>query len=189
VNALAQRVSWGESRARLRTDYPDGRLIAILRDPRGWWASARGYTEQYAVLSTALDLWSKSTDEMLAAKQEAPDRVLIVGYEGLVERPRQAMREIARWLKIEWDPILEHPTFNRWPVRPNSSHGLLGAEVQAAQAERWKDVLEPADVRTVEERVLDRYREAVEAIDVPGPAPRPDGRVRRSLRQRKSLDV
>jgi hypothetical protein len=189
INALAQRVTWGESRERLRTDYPDGRLIAILRDPRGWWASARGYTQQYAVLSTALELWSKSTEEMLAAKQEAPGRVLIVGYEGLVERPRDSMREIARWLKIEWDPILEHPTFNRWPVRPNSSHGLLGAEVQATQAYRWKDVLEPEDVHSVEERVLEQYRDAVKAIDVPGSARRPEGRARRPLRQRKSLDV
>jgi hypothetical protein len=167
INALAQRVAWDESRKRLREDYPDGRLIAILRDPRGWWASARGYTKQYAVLDTAMDLWRTSTKEMLAAKREAPERVLIVRYEGLVERPRATMGTVARWLGIDWDPILERPTFNRWPVQPNSSHGLLGAEVQSKQAHRWKSVLEPKDVRSVEKHALEEYREALESVDVP----------------------
>jgi hypothetical protein len=168
ITAFAPRLAWGESRARMKADYPDGRLIAVLRDPRGWFASARSFTAQYSDFDTALSLWTRSTQEILAAKREAPDQVLIVGYEGLVTRPREAIEVVARWLGIDWDPILEVPTFNRLPVRPNSSHDLLSPEVQAAQAKRWENVLEPQVVRSIEERLLDQYKEALTAIDVPG---------------------
>jgi hypothetical protein len=167
ITALAQRVAWGDSRKRLFEDYPDGRLIAILRDPRGWWASARDYTAKYANLEVALDLWSTSTREMLAARREAPERVLLVSYEGLVAQPRETMKKVSRWLGIRWDPILLVPTFNRLPVRPNSSHGLLAAGVQATQADRWRSVLDREIVRTVEDRVLEQYEDARGAIDAP----------------------
>jgi hypothetical protein len=166
ITGFTPRLAWGESRARLKRDYPDGRLIMILRDPRGWFASAC-VTPQYADLDTALSLWTQSTRELLDAKREAPEQVLIIGYEGLVAHPRDTMGQVARWLGIDWHPILEVPTFNRLPVRPNSSHDLLTPEVHAAQADRWKTVLEPQVVRAIEDRLLEQYRDALTAIDAP----------------------
>jgi hypothetical protein len=166
ITAFGPRLAWGQSRRRFQADYPDGRLIAVLRDPRGWYASARVHQRQYASLDAAAKLWNQSTDEMLAAKRENPDQVLIVAYEHLTLKPRRTMKAVARWLGIDWDQILEVPTFNRLPVPPNSSHEVLAPEIQADQAERWKDLLETETVREIEHRLLSSYRRAVPAVDV-----------------------
>ena len=166
ITAFGPRLAWGQSRRRFQGDYPDGRLIAVLRDPRGWYASARVHQRQYEGLDAAAELWTQSTDEMLTAKRENPDEVLIVAYEHLTLKPRRTMKAVARWLGIDWDPILEIPTFNRLPVPPNSSHEVLAPQIQADQAHRWKALLGPETVREVEHHLLDSYQRAVPSIDV-----------------------
>ena len=37
--------------------YPDGLLVSIVRDPRGWYASARRHRKYYADLEEAVGLW------------------------------------------------------------------------------------------------------------------------------------
>ena len=37
--------------------YPDGLLVSIVRDPRGWYASARSHRKYYADLEEAIGLW------------------------------------------------------------------------------------------------------------------------------------
>ena len=166
ITAFCPRLAWGQSRQRFWADYPDGRLIAVLRDPRAWYASAQVHHRQYERLDAAAAAWTQSTHEMLAAKRENPDQVLIVSYEHLTAKPRRTMKAVAGWLGIDPDPTLEIPTFNRLPVPPNSSHGVLAPQVHADQAQRWKGLLDQKTVREVERRLLDPYERALRSVDV-----------------------
>ena len=49
--------------------YPDGLLVSIVRDPRGWYASARRHRKYYADLEEALGLWRASTESALEAAE------------------------------------------------------------------------------------------------------------------------
>ena len=88
------------------SDYPDGRLIACHRDPRAWYASASRQKEGYSDLDEALALWRRGAEETLAAKAERGDAVFVVAYEDLVLEPERVTRALARWLDIQWNPIL-----------------------------------------------------------------------------------
>lgn len=57
VVGFCPRLAWGESRNRFWSDYPDGRLIALLRDPRAWYASARSHKQRSTDLGGALEEW------------------------------------------------------------------------------------------------------------------------------------
>lgn len=153
------RLAWGESRNRWRADYPDGRLVALLRDPRGWYASARSHApdQRYGDLDSALKEWRQGTEEIADAKREAPDQVFVVTYERLVAEPETVMRALAEWLEIDWAPSLLEPTFNRRPVPPNSSFDIPAEGIRTESLERWRDELEQGERSPIEERDLPTY--------------------------------
>ena len=76
VVAFAPRLAWGESRHKFFGAYPDGHLIAILRNPPSWLASARARGIEEANNDDRLiTMWNRSTSEMIDAKQEDAARV------------------------------------------------------------------------------------------------------------------
>jgi hypothetical protein len=166
VAAFAPRTAWGDSRERFFRDYPDGRVIAVLRDPRAWYASASRFSGRYGELDEAIALWQRGATEIAATKREEPDRALVITYEALVQDSERVMRALAEWLGITWSPTLLAPTFNRLPVPPNSSYDLTAIGIRHEPVERWRDALEPELVATVEDRTLDLHAEVLELADL-----------------------
>jgi hypothetical protein len=159
VAGFGPRLAWNPSRDRFFADYPDGRLLCVLRDPRGWYASASRFSAQYADLDGGLGLWERGADELEQAKRDRPDAVLLVTYDALTRDTERVMRGVADWLDLTWDPILLRPTFNRFSeLRPNSSHGAMGATVRSESRERWRETLSEDVAATVAERCEDRYQ-------------------------------
>jgi hypothetical protein len=129
-----------------------------VRDPRGWYASARSHKQRFGDLDTALALWLRGTEEIKAAKRELPDRVFILTYEALVTETERAMRALAAWLGIDWTPSLLEPSFNRRPIPPNSSFDMPAGGVRTESLERWRVELDHTERSLIEERALPAYR-------------------------------
>jgi hypothetical protein len=165
VVAFAPRMGWGASREGFWRTYPDGRLIMIVRDPRAWYASE-------ILLSTRasqewIEGWRKNAEEIMDAKGEAPDRVLVLTYESLVREPESTMRTVAAWLGIGWDRILLVPTFNRLPTQPNSSHPVVSTGVVPELTDTWRTMLDSDTVAGIDRRTRDLHERLLELADVP----------------------
>jgi hypothetical protein len=165
VAAFAPRTAWGASRERFHHDYPDGLIVALLRDPRGWYASASRFSGRYGERDEAIALWQRGAHEVAAAKRERPDKVIVVAYEALVQDSERVIRALAERLGIAWVPTLLTPTFNRLPVRPNSSYDLAATGIRDEPVERWRAELDPEDVEIVESRTLDLHAEVSVLVD------------------------
>src|SRR3954453_5884829 len=161
VAAFAPRTAWGSSRERFFADYPDGRVVALLRDPRAWYASASRFSERYGELDETLELWQRGAEEIAAAKRERRDTVLVIAYEALVQEPERVMRALAEWLGISWSMLLFAPTFNRLPVRPNSGYDIAGEHIHDESLARWRDELDSETVANIEERTLASHAEVL----------------------------
>jgi hypothetical protein len=113
--------------------YPDGRLISIIRDPRNWFPSAaRHRPHLYGDIRQALDLWQKSARAMHRNKERFKDRVCIITFEDLIGKTESVMRYLAEFLAIEFDECLLMPTFNKYPIKANTSfdaqqHGIMNS--------------------------------------------------------------
>jgi hypothetical protein len=167
VTAFAPRTAWGESRERFFADYPDGRIIAVLRDPRAWYSSASRFSGRYRELDEAVALWQHGASEIAAAKRVAPESTLVITYEALVEDLERVMRGVAQWLGIAWSPALLVPTFNRLPVIANSSFTMREPGVSSESKERWRGELS-ADVleRPVMREAIARHSEVRQLADL-----------------------
>jgi hypothetical protein len=137
-------------------DYPDGKLVSIVRDPRAWYASARNQKQQYSTVEKALKKWRRSTEATLAAREQT-GRVLVVTYENLVRDTEGTMRLIAEEIGISMLPVLLVPTFNGRPIRANSSDRVEGYGVRPEHTDRWRDKLDTETVARIEELAGDLY--------------------------------
>jgi hypothetical protein len=113
--------------------YPDGRLITIIRNPKNWYPSASRHKPLiYGDINKSLDLWQTSAKAMLRNKDRYIDRVCILTFEDLVGKTESVVRYLAKFLEIKFDDILLTPTFNKFPVKANTSfkakrHGIINS--------------------------------------------------------------
>jgi hypothetical protein len=120
--------------------YPDGILISVVRDPRGWYGSARKYKPRlYEDVDQALPVWRASTEAALAAVERYGEKVMLLTYEQLVLETEETMRRVAGRIGISMSRVLLSPTFNGCPIRANSSdaverYGILSERVSAHRA-------------------------------------------------------
>jgi hypothetical protein len=141
--------------------YPDGTLISIVRDPRGWYRSASLWLPKYRDrLGLAIEMWRRSTEAALAASERYGDRVLILSFEDLLREPEATMTLVAARVGISMSPTLLAPTFNGRPIRANSSEPVRRYGVLPDRAERWREDLDPRTVATIEEATGDLYERA-----------------------------
>ena len=116
--------------ARFRELYPDGRVISIVREPAGWFASARRWDPRYERIDVALALWEQAA---LAAEAHAD---VVLDFDDLTERPAETMAALAACLGIEPSDELLVPTANGVPFGPNSSFESDGGWAVQSRAGR-----------------------------------------------------
>ena len=140
--------------------YPDGRLISIIRDPKNWFPSALRHNEyikrdKYADMELALSQWRESALATLWNKKTYGERVCIIRFEDLIGKTEAVMRYLADFLNIEFSNTLLTPTFNRFPIRANTSfeleeHGIMRSTLTRHRT-LSKEELELIDTVTGEE--------------------------------------
>ena len=160
VVAFSPRRAWGDGLDRFESIYPDGRLISILRDPLSWFTSARG-RDQPAPEDALIDVWKRSAREMLEAGRRLGDRFHAVRFDKLVLDTPGVMRRLAAWLGIDHDERLLTPTFNGYPVGPNSSFETSATGVISAPVKRYRKLLTDEQQERIREECDELYQEAL----------------------------
>jgi hypothetical protein len=143
--------------------YPGGRLISIIRDPRNWYPSAAKHKPSvYGDIHKSLNLWQTSARAMLRNKERYSDRVCILTFEDLVGKTESVVRYLAKFLEIKFDDILLIPTFNKFPIKANTSfkarrHGIINSTLNRYKS-LSKEELDIVDHMTKElhDQVLSR---------------------------------
>ena len=144
--------------------YPQGRLISVVRNPSNWFPSAaRHQLDKYSDIGKALDQWIDSARSMVRNKQTYGDRVCVITFEDLVSRTEAVMRYLAEFLDLNFDDILLTPTFNKFPIKPNTSFKLEKPGIMISALERYK-TLSCEELAVVEKTTGEVYEEVLEVV-------------------------
>ena len=141
--------------------YPDGRLISIIRDPKNWFPSAFRHNEhikrdKYSDMNFALNQWRESAMATLLNKKTYGERVCIIRFEDLIGKTEPVMRSLANFLDIEFDLSLLIPTFNRFPIKANTSFESERHGIMKSTLARHKTLSEE-DVKTIDTLTGNEY--------------------------------
>ena len=146
------------------TEYPEGKWIYMVRRVEDVVASRleRGCREgdlNGILLSGKIDriVCRQRFAKWLA--KEHPERVLVVDFDDLVLDTERIMRNVAKFLRIEFSPVLCRPTLLGHPVETSDGRSYVG-EVM----ENSSEILTPTELNSVlaavgraEEQPLFRY--------------------------------
>ena len=141
--------------------YPEGRLISIIRDPQNWYPSAVHHKPQvYADLNDALTLWNQSAQAMIRNKDNFGDRVCLLDFKDLIGQTESVMQYLSNFLGLKYDNTLLQPTFNKQPIRANTSfaakkHGIINQTLYRYQS------LSEADLEFIEQQTARLYSEVI----------------------------
>lgn len=138
-------------------DYPQGKLISVLRDPTSWTASALAKTtsrRKFATAQRAITHWRRSAEALIRNKKARPDRVLIVTFADLIGRTAETIRVVADFIGIPFDDNLLVPTFNSEPVQSNSSFVAVKGFVDKTVLEHSADVATAIEDEALHVRAL-----------------------------------
>ncbi len=165
VTAFAPRLAHHNvNMDRFFADYPDGRLIQIVRNPKDWYPSAKNHVQSGFATKKAeqvLKHWRTSAASMLHNRRRYGDKVIILRFDDIVGRTEATMRALANKLGIEWDPILQVPTFNGEPMHANSSFSVESSGVIQAPLER-SAMLSTGERDLIDSRCAELYRQVCE---------------------------
>ncbi|MCP4602712.1 MAG: sulfotransferase [Proteobacteria bacterium] len=146
------------------SDYPDGKLISMIREPKSWYESAhRHQPRAYPDIKESINIWEASARAMLSSKRRYGDRVHLISFEGLIMNTEKSMREAARFLGAAFDNALLSPTFQGMPIRADSSFNVKEYGVIRDPVERPVN-LKKDEVSFIEDCAMDLHREVLEAI-------------------------
>jgi len=146
-----------DSLERYFEDYPDGRMITIIRHPGAWFASASRHTFGGNAFE-ALEHWDDSVNASLAAAERYGDRVMTLVFDDLILDTEATMRAVCRWMSLTFHESLLRPTYNSMAVLSDSSFSLA-AGIDSAVTRRYQSVLTPEQMSQVNARALPRYEE------------------------------
>jgi hypothetical protein len=138
--------------------YPDGRLISLMRDPKNWFPSAIRHKPRICRdIQEGVDLWRKSAQAMLWNKDKYGDRVCILTFEDLITKTKSVMRYLAEFLEIKFEDILLEPTFNKYPIRANTSFEADKNGIIDSTLNRYK-TLAPDELEFIQNMTKDLYQ-------------------------------
>ena len=144
--------------------YSDGRLISIVRDPKNWFPSAlRHDPVKYGDIRSALGLWHESTQAMIRNKEKFGERVCIIKFEDLVSKTESVMCHLANFLGIQFDRILLTPTFNKFPIRANTSFEMEEAGILNSTLTRYK-ILKAEELEIIDKMTWEEYQKVLDHI-------------------------
>jgi hypothetical protein len=137
---------------RLRSEFPDARLIHVVRHPFAVYASHKqlAQTAGERFRNARHVLQDMKLSYRIAADQssgESSHHYLLIRYEDLLENTRSTVALLAAFLCIEPLPILMQPTAAGLPAASNSSFTLDAApgRIHPEIHRRWIDTLTRSD--------------------------------------------
>ena len=149
---------------RFRKDYPDGKLITIVRDPRSWYASSRlAHYRSDEEMPEAVDAWTSYARRAAQLLETRVPWALGLTFDDLVLDPERTMRRVASFVGIEFDPCLLQPSYAGRPILPNSSFSVHEYGINPKMAGRKDEISDEAQ-EAIAAEALPLYEEIAELL-------------------------
>lgn len=135
----------------------DGRDVAVSLDRIGW-IKPLPWDKQRKLLAPAI-FWRWIVGKARRYGSAMPGDYLEVHYEDVVEKPRETLAQIAKFIEHDLDYDRIQANAQGAMVDPNTSFRGDGQEKESNPVGRWKTVLSADQIAQLESAIADRLQE------------------------------
>lgn len=108
-------------------DYPDGKLLVMIREPLLWWNSARHHSKN--LIEKGLERYKISLKNTLEACSQYPNNVFVVSFDNLIKNTEKSIKLILERSGLEFNKISTYPSYFPFYGIDNSTFGLKEVKV------------------------------------------------------------
>lgn len=135
--------------------FPESVFIHLIRDPRAIASSVMKLDWGPNTAKESANFWAANVSWGLGAELFQPDRVLRIKYEELIEKPKETLKSICKFAKIEYNSsMLEAKGFNV-PEYTRKQHLAVGNIPDTRKINLWKKGLKAWQIYRIEHTVGD----------------------------------
>ena len=118
--------------------FPDAKFIHIVRDGRAVASSVMPLDWGPNTIDKAAYSWVKRLSQNLSVESMlGPMRIMRIKFEDLVQHPADAMKQVCRFLAVDYQPqMVEGAGFNV-PRYTANQHSLVGKKPDPAEIDTW----------------------------------------------------
>jgi hypothetical protein len=91
----------------------------------------------------------------------------MLGFEDLLRRTEAVMRYLASYLGIRFDEILLTPTFNKAPIKANSSYPIASYGVLQEPITKRSEELSQTEMSVIQNLTQELYEQALQHVTRP----------------------
>lgn len=144
------------------TAFPNAKIIAQVRDPRGHAASCKKlgklYVAYHGSIQRAAQMWTHDASGAVKLQEALGENVVrIHRYEDLVSQPRETLQAICKFLDLPWDEAMlefyraQQTTKERLSNKYRQNMWAnLDRPISTRSVRQWEKDLSPCEVRIVE---------------------------------------
>ncbi|MDB9494693.1 sulfotransferase [Spirulina major CS-329] len=153
----------------LQKMFPAARFIHVVRNPYANLVSLRKFKmfnrkkriiEHYPWIGTEIRSITQSFYH-LDKNCRLLDHYFVLQYEDLLLDSQAMIRQLCDWLDLDFNPVLETPTFLGQAWHGNSTSGQTFSGISQARLNQWQQEIFPLEVhlinRTVPDYILERF--------------------------------
>lgn len=137
--------------------YPDGKMISILREPVGWYASMSMHASSFAKNGNLFKIYIDNINSMVINEELYNNRVIVIGFQNLINNTEQIMRNLCNFINIDFEEILLTPTFNKMEIEADSNFIECIKTGIVKEVLNRRDKLTKSKLKEVEKRLLPKY--------------------------------
>ncbi len=143
----------------IKKEIPSCKFINLIRDPRDNYAALKAGVEKYyssmgeKELETLASLINRTRTDLLAAglhTKEYPDQFYALKFEELTSDPEREMRKTARFVGIDFDECLLHPTSFGRLYNGNSHEGKKFSGISNENVGKWRKRISDFEAQVIE---------------------------------------
>jgi len=159
--------------ARLLDHFPDAKVIHIIRDGRAVAASFLSLDWGPNTVREAAFYWTRIMGFGFSASAcFGPEKIYNVHYEDLVTNSEQTMREICKFIGIDFHSDMLNSKGLKVPKFTQKQHSLVGEQPKQSRVTAWRESLSPREIEIFESLTHDLLRYLGYELDN-GPHPKP----------------
>lgn len=133
---------------------PGSKIICVVRDPRAIFASQIVPKKDYPLLYVVRQ-WRKSIEYILENIKE--ENVIVVRYEDLVDNPEQFMKDMSKFIGIDYESDMINPSKyldgggSSWSQNSSYDDSKNRQVINNKNKERWKEILSENEIQIIED--------------------------------------
>jgi hypothetical protein len=102
-------------------DYPDGKVLVMIRDPLIWWNSARRHSDN--LKNKGLKRYEASLNNTINICDKYPRNIFVVSYDQLIKNSEDSIKLILNNLQLELSDVTNIPSNFPYYGMDNSTYG------------------------------------------------------------------